>query len=240
MQGHGGGYRVLKVVPVDRATIVRPAPPDHCAAAFEGGADFRGTTAGGRVPATLDRTFGWFEPGQSEFRRAGFEGRSILWDVHPSEERCLVHVGEWLEETVHEIDLASGERRVLFDSPLGLTAVYAGADRVATTFNGRVELYAYAPGRDNAPRLLDAFENTVPGRLVGSFHSGKELLLKASGNADRSPVFRHAGDQLAVIGEIKDDPAIGFRLQTFFESAGRVFLVPFGRKSAEIFELSLG
>jgi hypothetical protein len=240
MHGPGGEYRVLKVMPVDPATVVRPAPPEHCAEAFESGADFRGATARGRVAVTLDRVFGWFEPGEREFRPGGFEARSILWDVHPSEERCLVHVGEWMEETVHEIDLSTGERRVLFEAPPGLTAVYAGADRIATSFGGRVELHAYRPGGEGTPRQLDAFESAPPGRLVGTFHGGKELLLKASGNADRSPVFRHAGDRLTLIGEIKDDPAIGFRLQTFFEAAGRVFLVPFGRKSEQIFELDLG
>jgi hypothetical protein len=239
MQGHGGGQRVLKVVPVDPATIARPVPPEHCTAAFAGGADFRGTTAAGRVPVTVDRVFGWFEPGASEFRSAGFEGRSILWDVHPTDERCLVHVGDWMEETVHEIDLATGRHTLVFDSPRGLTAVYAGTDRVATTFQGKLELYAHAAGSRETPRLVDTLDQVATGRLVGTFHAGRELLLKASGNADRSPVFRHLDDQLTLLGEIKDDPAIGFRLQTFFESAGRVFLVPFGRKSELIFELLL-
>src|SRR3970282_2072611 len=82
MQQQGGGYPALEIVAVDPGTISRPVPRAHWAHAFEGGSDYHGTTCAGRVPVTLDRIFGWFEPGSSDFRSAGFEGRSILWDVH--------------------------------------------------------------------------------------------------------------------------------------------------------------
>ena len=197
-------------VPTSPSRASRHQPPEWAAAHFAGGQVFAGSSAGGRVPVHVPGDggprFGWVESAGAPVIHPSLpDGRSVLLDLHPREERALVQAGDFVAGIVYEVDLESGAASRLLDQP-GWTAVYATGDTIAvSTGKGAVHLFRHRPGA--ALEHLDGLEGLYWAKMEGRADGG--VVWTASSGDTPAQLFRVAGDRIELLGTLGREDAGG-------------------------------
>ena len=180
-----------------------------------------GMTRTGRL-AALGRSSGvlragWIAKG-GDFVPFAFDGRSVPAAVHPSAERMLVEVGEYLRGALWEVDLDTSEATLVTDHP-GTTGAYVGDDLVVTSAGGagRARTGLWRRSREGYQRL-DEHEGGAAS-LAGPFElevgDGAQTVTVVL-SEDRHSITHAAdvwlvdGDRLVALGTLAAAAPAGF------------------------------